>query len=68
MVLKLRCLSIPLINMLCQLYNKKDLIIIMSVILKEHHKKFGNIVEEFFTKENIRQLAHKREKILIRLI
>jgi hypothetical protein len=34
----------------------------MSAISKEHQKKFGNIVEEFFIKENIKQLVPE-EKI-----
>jgi hypothetical protein len=38
----------------------------MSAILKELQKKFGNIVEESFTRVNLRLLAQKKDKTLIK--
>lgn len=58
----LKCLLTLQTNMLCLLLDNKDLIIIMLPISKELLKKFGNIVEEYSMKENIKILIHNKIK------
>lgn len=62
MVHKLRCLSTQQTNTLYQLLSKKVLTIIMSAILREPQKKSGNIVVEFFIKENTKQLVPNKDR------
>lgn len=62
MVHKLRCLSTQQTNTLYQLLSKKILTIIMSAILREPQKKSGNIVVEFFIKENTKQLVPNKDR------
>jgi len=52
---KQKCHSTQQTNTLYQLQDKKDLTITTSVILKELHKKFGNIATEYYMKENTKQ-------------
>lgn len=64
----LKCPLTLQINMLCLLLDNKDLITIMLLISKELLKKFGNIVEEYSMKENIKISIHnkiKNSKMLI---
>jgi len=59
-----KCHSTQQINMLYQLLSNKVLIIIGFVILKELLKKFGNSVEEFLWKENIKLSPKIKKKDL----
>ena len=60
-----KCLLTQLINTLFLSRDNKDLIIIMSVILKELLKKYGNIAIECYMKENTKQLTLNKEKNLM---
>jgi hypothetical protein len=60
-----KCLLTQLINTLSLSRDNKDLIIIMSVILKELLKKYGNIAIECYMKENTKQLTLNKERNLM---
>ncbi len=62
MDLNQKCHSTQLTNMLYLLLDNKALITIMLLILKVLLKKFGNIVEEFYMKENINLLMLNKTK------
>lgn len=57
-----KCLSTQLTNMPFLLSDNKVLITIMLLTLKVLQKKFGNIVEESFIKENTKLLMLKKTK------
>lgn len=60
-----KCHLTQLINTLFLSLDNKDLTIIMSVILKEPLKKYGNIAIEYYMKENTKQLTLNKEKNLM---
>lgn len=53
--------------MLSQLSNKRVLTITMSLTSREHPKRYGSIVDEFYSKESSKQLVLNKEKTSIRL-
>ena len=57
-----KCLLTLQTNMHFLLSDKKDPTTTGSLISKEHHKKYGNIVEESWMKENTIKLTHKQRK------
>jgi hypothetical protein len=60
-----KCHLTQLINTLFLSLDNKDLTIIMSAILKEPLKKYGNIAIEYYMKENTKQLTLNKEKNLM---